>query len=71
MTFFSVDHTLFLATSFYNNQQIIETCHVYESEFFHSHLIAYRYHLIDAIPYHFVEYPIYEWVHILMTSSSF
>lgn len=66
---FAVDHTLFLLTSFHNNQQIIENCHVNESEFFHSYLIAYRYHLTTVIPYHIIEYPIYEWVNILMTFS--
>lgn len=66
---FSVDHALFLMTSFYNNQQIINICHVNESEFFHSYLIAYRYHLTTAIPYHFIQFPIYAWVNILMTFS--
>lgn len=40
-----------------------------ESEFFHSYLIAYRYHLTNAIPYHIAEYPIYEWMDIAMTYS--
>lgn len=56
-------------TSFYNNQEIINRCHVNESEFFHSYLIAYRYHLTSVIPYHIIEYPIYEWMNILMTFS--
>ena len=64
-----MDHVLYLTTSFYNNQQIIDNCHVNESEFFHSYLIAYRYHLITVIPYHIIEYPIYEWINILMTFS--
>lgn len=63
----AVDHALFLMTSIYNNQLIIERCHVNESEFFHSYLIAYRYHLIDVIPYHIFEFPLYEWINILMT----
>lgn len=66
---FSVDHALFLIRSFYNNQQIIEYCNVNESEFFHSYLIAYRYHLTSVIPYHIIEYPLYEWINILMTFS--
>lgn len=64
-----MDHTLFLVTSFYNNQQIIENCHVNESEFFHSYLIAYRYHLTKAIPYHVIEFPFYQWINVLMTFS--
>lgn len=63
----SGDHTLLIIKSFYNNQQIIDYCHVNESEFFHSYLIAYRYHLTSVIPYHFIEYPLYEWINILMT----
>lgn len=64
-----MDHTLYLSSSFYNNQQIIDNCHVNESEFFHSYLIAYRYHLTTVIPYHVIEYPIFEWIYILMTFS--
>lgn len=60
---------MFLITSFYNNQQIIDNCRLNESEFFHSYLIAYRYHLTRAIPYHIIEFPIYEWINILMTYS--
>lgn len=56
-------------SSFYNNQDIINRCHVNESEFFHSYLIAYKYHLTTVIPYHIIEYPIYEWTGILMTFS--
>jgi gustatory receptor len=56
-------------TSFYNNQQIIDFCNVNESEFFHSYLIAYRYHLTSAIPYNVIQFPIYEWIDILMTFS--
>jgi gustatory receptor len=52
-----------------NNQQIIKNCHVNESEFFQSYLIAYRYHLTNAIPYHVIEFPFYEWISILMTYS--
>lgn len=64
-----MDHILFLTTTFYNNQQIIEYCNVNESEFFHSYLIAYRYHITDVIPYHIIEYPFYAWLNILMTFS--
>lgn len=60
---------MFLTTSFYNNQQIIDNCRLNESEFFHSYLIAYRYHFIDVIPYHIIEFPIYAWISILMTYS--
>lgn len=56
-----------LLTSFHTNQQIINNCQLNESEFFHSYLIAYRYHLTDVIPYHAVEFPIYEWINISMT----
>jgi gustatory receptor len=66
---FTVDHSLFVATSLYNNQQIIDYCRVNESEFFHSYLIAYRYHLTDVIPYHMIEFPFYTWITILMTFS--
>ena len=56
-------------TVLYNNQEIINNCNLNESEFFHSYLIAYRHHLIDVIPYHIAEFPIYEWINILMTFS--
>lgn len=49
------------------NQQTIQNCQLNASEFFHSYLIAYRYHLTSAIPYHIVEFPIYQWINILMT----
>lgn len=65
----TVDHVLFLASSFYNNQQIIKWCNVNESEFFHSYLVANRYHLTVAIPYHIIEYPFYAWTYVLMTFS--
>lgn len=64
-----MDHVLHLMKTFYNNQQIIKYCNVNESEFFHSYLIAYRYHLTYYIPYHVAEYPLYEWINILMTFS--
>lgn len=66
---FPVDHVLFLMNSFSINQNIIDYCKVNESEFFHSYLIAYRYHLTKVIPYHIIQYPIYEWINILMTFS--
>lgn len=66
---FSVDHALYLMNALYTNQQIINECNVTESEFIHSYLIAHRYHLTTVIPYHIIEYPIYEWIHILMTFS--
>lgn len=66
---FPVDHSLFIVKSFYNNQQTIQNCNVNESEFFHSYLIAYRYHLTDVIPYHVIEFPFFEWINILMTYS--
>lgn len=55
-----------MKTLFYN-QQTIQSCQLNESEFFHSYLIAYRYHLTTVIPYHIVQFPIYEWVYILMS----
>lgn len=55
--------------SLHNNQQTIDNCRLNESEFFHSYLIANRYHLTRVIPYHIVEFPIYEWINILMTYS--
>lgn len=66
---FVVDRIFYMSTVLYNNQKIIEKCHVNESEFFHSYLIAYRQHLVDVIPYHVIEFPVYEWINILMTIS--
>ena len=56
-------------TVLFNNQVIITNCNLNESEFLHSYLIAYRHHLTSVIPYHVAEFPIYEWVNILMTFS--
>lgn len=58
-----------MGQSYRNNQIIINSCHLNESEFFHSYLLAYRYHLASVIPYHVLEYPIYLWVDILTTFS--
>lgn len=56
-------------TALHNNQEIIKHCNVNESEFFHSYLIAYRYHVLDVIPYHIAEFPLCEWINLLMTYS--
>lgn len=64
---FAVEHTLYLVKTLLYNQQTIKNCQLNASEFFHSYLIAYRYHLTSAIPYHIMEFPIYQWINILMT----
>lgn len=48
---------------------MINNCHLNETEFFHSYLLANRYHVVSVIPYNIVEYPIYTWVDFLITFS--
>lgn len=67
LLFIAVDHSLFLLATIYTNQQMLRICSVNESEFFHSYLIANRNHLKDVIPYHVAEFPVYEFINILMT----
>lgn len=69
MEFFSVDHAIFIVHSFIDNQIIINSCNLSETEFFHSYLLTHRYHLVSVIPYHIIEYPIYLWVDILTSFS--
>lgn len=64
-----MDHAIFIGGSFKDNQIIINSCNLNESEFFHSYFLAYRYHLVSVIPYHIIEYPIYLWVDILTVYS--